>query len=103
MSAPAPDAQVHRAADAGTLVFAGALERAAVAGLWRQLLPLLAGARRFDLRAVERVDSAGLALLAQAAAQAAPQPGEVELIGTPPGLDELRTAYRLNAGLAFTG
>ncbi|KRA16992.1 MULTISPECIES: STAS domain-containing protein [unclassified Lysobacter] len=89
-------ATVRREGEA--LVFAGALERAAVAALWRQAQPLLKDLRRLDLSAVSEVDSAGLALLAELAARA---PG-VSVIGTPPGLTELRAAYRLDEGLGFS-
>lgn len=83
--------------DGEALVFAGALDRAAAAALWPQARALVAGSRRFDLRAVSAVDSAGLALLAELAAQA---PG-VDVLGEPAGLAELRAAYRLDAALDF--
>lgn len=89
-------ATVRREGEA--LVFTGALDRAAVATLWRQALPLLKDLRRLELGAVSEVDSAGLALLAELAART---PG-VSVIGTPPGLTELRTAYRLDEGLGFS-
>jgi phospholipid transport system transporter-binding protein len=81
-----------------TLRFSGTLDRAAVAGLWTQLQKSVAGARRFDLSAVDGVDSAGLALLAELAALAG---GTVSVLGHPAGLDELRTAYRLQDDLSF--
>ena len=84
---------VTRLAD--TLVFTGALERGGLAVLWRQAQPLRAGITRLDLQAVSRVDSAGLALLAELAA-----PG-VSIDGSPDGLSELRDAYRLDDGLRF--
>lgn len=80
-----------------TLAFAGALERSTVLALWPQALAVLDGVRRFELAAVTGVDSAGLALLAELAARA---PGVV-IDGTPPGLAELRSAYRLDHGLDF--
>lgn len=80
-----------------TLAFAGTLDRAAVVALWPQASKALAGVRRFDLTAVSSVDSAGLALLAELAAQA----GGVSVHGQPAGLDELRTAYRLQDNLSF--
>lgn len=83
--------------DDGALVFAGVLTRDAVAALWRQALPLLTGARHLDLAAVERVDSAGLALLAELAARIE----GVTVVGLPDGLGDLRTAYRLDDALAF--
>lgn len=81
-----------------TLTFSGMLDRAAVAGLWTQLQKSVAGVRRFDLSAVDGVDSAGLALLAEIAALAG---GTVSVQGHPAGLDELRTAYRLQDDLSF--
>lgn len=89
-------ATVRREGEA--LVFAGALERAAVAALWRQAQPLLKDLRRLDLSAVSAVDSAGLALLAELAARAP----DIGVIGAPPGLSELRAAYRLDEGLGFS-
>jgi phospholipid transport system transporter-binding protein len=83
--------------DGDTLAFAGALTRARVPALWRPSVALIDGVRRFDLAAVEQVDSAGLAMLAGLAARA----GKVEIAGTPPGLAELRAAYRLDDALAF--
>lgn len=81
-----------------TLVFTGVLARAAVAGLWRQALPQLAGVRRLDLTAVESVDSAGLALLAELSARV----DGAALEGMPAGLRDLRSAYRLDDTLAFS-
>lgn len=83
--------------DGEALVFSGALDRAAAATLWSQARALVGGVRRFDLNAVTEVDSAGLALLAELAAQVE----GVEVIGTPAGLSELRAAYRLDDALGF--
>jgi phospholipid transport system transporter-binding protein len=79
------------------LAFAGALDRTAVAALWSQAQSQLAGVRRLDLSAVTRVDSAGLALLAELAARI----DGVTVVGRPDGLDELRAAYRLQDDLSF--
>lgn len=84
--------------DGEALRFAGALVRERVPALWRQALPLLAGVARFDLSAVDRVDSAGVALLAELAARAG---GGVAVAGEPVGLAELRAAYRLQPDLAY--
>lgn len=92
----AEPATVERAGE--TLRFAGALTREDAAALWRRALPQTAGADRFDLAAVTRVDSAGVALLAELAARTG---AAVAVEGTPPGLAELRAAYRLTPGLAF--
>jgi phospholipid transport system transporter-binding protein len=80
-----------------TLAFAGTLDRAAVVALWPQATKVVDGVRRFDLTAATSVDSAGLALLAELAALA----GGVTVHGRPAGLDELRTAYRLQDNLSF--
>ena len=90
------DASVHREGE--TLAFAGALSRDAAAALWAQALAQVAGVTRFDLQGVKRVDSAGLALLAELAARAG---GDVTVDGTPAGLAELRAAYRLDPALGF--
>ena len=80
-----------------TLKFSGALDRAAATRLWPQLHASVSGVRRFDLSEVPRVDSAGLALLAELAARS----GGVEVVGRPDGLDELRAAHRLQDDLSF--
>lgn len=81
-----------------TLTFSGTLDRAAAAALWPQWQKSVAGVRRFDLSAIAGVDSAGLALLAELAALAG---GQISVHGHPAGLDELRTAYRLQDDLSF--
>lgn len=101
-----PATRVVREGDA--LVFTGALGRDAVAPLWAPALAGAAGAERYDLRAVTRVDSAGLALLAELASRQADgsgtgRSGAVELVGTPDGLQELRAAYRLDHALRPAG
>jgi phospholipid transport system transporter-binding protein len=92
---PASKASVRRDGDA--LAFAGTLLRDDVAAIWRQASTAIDGVRRFDLRAVERIDSAGLALLAELAARSS----DVTIDGEPTGLAELRAAYRLTPRLAF--
>ena len=98
---PAPTEQtgagVRREGEA--LVFSGALLRAVVAPLWPQALASLAGAKRFDLRAVSQVDSAGLALLAELAARVG---GGTAIDGAPAGLHALCEAYRLDPGLGYS-
>jgi phospholipid transport system transporter-binding protein len=84
--------------DGDALVFTGALLRSAIATLWPSASKTVDGVRRFDLRAVERIDSAGLAFLSQLAALAG---GDVAIDGTPAGLAELSAAYRLSSSLAF--
>lgn len=91
---PGADASVTRAGAA--LRFAGALLRADIARLWAAATPQLDGVRRFDLGAVSRVDSAGVALLAELSERC----GGVQIDGLPTGLAELRGAYRLTPALA---
>lgn len=98
---PASDASVQRDGDA--LVFAGALDRAACAGLWADASKVLAGAQRIVLTRVTTVDSAGLALLAELAARLRAAGATARLEGEPAGLSELRAAYRLTPGLDFPG
>lgn len=83
--------------DGDALLLSGALVRDAVTTVWKQALPLLAGVQRLDVTAAFRVDSAGLALLAELAARA--DGASVE--GEPEGLAELRAAYRLSPTLAY--
>ncbi len=87
----------HIARDGETLRFDGALVRTAVADLWSQSKASIEGVRRFDLHAVDRVDSAGLALLSLLAERC----GAVAIDGSPDGLSELRAAYRLGEDLRF--
>ena len=105
MPAPTEHAVAERAAtgagvrrEGEALVFSGALQRAIVATLWPQALASLAGANRFDLRAVSQVDSAGLALLAELVARAGTR---VAIDGAPAGLQALCEAYRLDSGLGY--
>ena len=79
-------------------MFDGALQRAVVPALWPQALSSLAGVRRFDLRAVSHVDSAGLAMLAELAARA--ETG-IAIDGAPAGLHALCEAYRLDSSLGY--
>jgi phospholipid transport system transporter-binding protein len=84
--------------DGETLRFRGALLRANAAAAWTRFgAGVGGGARRFDLDAVESIDSAGLALLSLLATRC----GGVEVVGDPPGFAELRRAYRLGADLTF--
>lgn len=96
----ATDASLRR--DGDTLVLAGVLDRAAAIALWPAATRALDGARAVDLRGVERVDSAGLALLAELGARLRAQgQAEVALVGAPVGLTELSAAYRLAPTLDF--
>ncbi len=93
---PPSDASLR--VDGDALVFAGALDRPAVAALWPVALAAIGQTQRLDLRAVSHVDSAGLALLTELAAR---RDYALGLDGDPPGLAELRAAYRLAPDLAF--
>jgi phospholipid transport system transporter-binding protein len=95
---PSAEAGASVTRDGEALRFAGALLRGQVPALWRQALPLAPGARRFDLSGASRVDSAGVALLAELAARAG---GDIAIEGDPAGLAALRAAYRLQADLDF--
>ena len=98
---PATEATLQRDGDA--LVFAGAIDRAAALALWSPATASLAGVQRIVLTKVTTVDSAGLALLAELAARLRAA-GVAPLIeGEPPGLPDLRAAYRLTPGLDFPG
>lgn len=93
--AAASDTAAQLRRDGEALVFSGALVREAVARLWTQARPLQAGAQRIDLTGVSRIDSAGLAFVAELA------DGRLPVDGNPAGLAELRGAYRLDATLGF--
>ena len=95
---PAPGAATLRR-DGDTLRLDGALVATAIAALWSPALAAVEGASRIDLGAVTRVDSAGVALLAELMQRAA----AAELAGDPPGLSALRAAYRLTPALAYAG
>jgi phospholipid transport system transporter-binding protein len=83
--------------DGDTLRLEGELVVDRVAALWKPALALLAGVRRLDVSAVARVDSSGVALLAELAARA----GGATIVGDPPGLAPLRAAYRLTPALGY--
>ncbi|WP_066098483.1 STAS domain-containing protein [Xanthomonas massiliensis] len=91
-----PAAGVRR--DGDTLVLNGVLDRAAATALWPQAQAQAAGIARIDLAAVPRVDSAGLALLAELCARAG---HAVAVEHAPAELAELRAAYRMGPGLDF--
>ncbi|MCE7032316.1 STAS domain-containing protein [Lysobacter sp. GX 14042] len=90
------DARVQREGDA--LVFTGPLDREAVPGLWRAIGGAPEVIRVARLQQVESVDSAGIALLAELASR---HPEGLVVEGSPPGLSELRAAYRLGDRLRF--
>ena len=84
-----------------TLRLRGVLDRAAVIALWPQLQALPAKLARLELAEVERVDSAGLALLAELAARARKAGHPLAISGAPAGYNELSAAYRLSPDLDF--
>lgn len=85
-----PTASAERRGD--TLALTGMLVRDAVVGLWPRLGSAVDGATRIDLHAVEAVDSAGVALVAELAERL----GATAIDGAPPGWNELCDAYRLD-------
>ena len=85
--------------DGDALVFTGVLSRVDVASLWHELPANMTGVRRLDLSAVERLDSAGLALLSTLSGRAG---GSLSVVGNPLGLAALRDAYRLDDSLGFS-
>ena len=90
------------ALDNGVLRLSGTLDRSAVTALWPQVQSLSGTVQVIDLQQVPRVDSAGIALLAELAARARQQGRTVRLEGAPEGLLELGAAYRLAPDLDFT-
>ena len=94
---PAPSAEANARLREGRLALDGALVRAAVPGLWATVRGMQPAT--IDLGGVTRVDSAGLALLGVLVAQS---PGAT-IQGDPPGLAELRAAYRLDSRFGLPG
>jgi len=86
--------------EGNTLHLAGVLDRTAVTELWPQLAHGLGPLRQLDLQTVERIDSAGLALIGELAARLRAQGGG-NVVGAPAGLQELCAAYRLSPSLDF--
>lgn len=84
--------------DGTALVFTGALLRDDIAGLWQAAVAALDGVDGLDVTTVPRIDSAGLALLSALSARV---DSGLAISGSPEGLEELRTAYRLSPSLAF--
>ena len=95
MAAAEPVATVERTG--ALLRLRGRLDRASVSRIWPQALAALAGAQALDLHAVDALDSAGLAMLAELAERLPPNARRIE--GEPPGLAALCAAYRMNADL----
>lgn len=83
-----------------SLLFSGVLDRAAVSALWKPL-QALDGVQVLDLTGVPRIDSAGLALLAELAAQLRAKGVTAHFNGSPAGFNELSAAYRLAPTLDF--
>lgn len=82
------------------LVFSGVLDRAAVTALCPSLASL-DGVQQLDLSGVPRLDSAGLALLAELTARLRAAGTTPALVGSPDGFTELSAAYRLAPSLDF--
>ncbi len=83
-----------------SLVFSGVLDRAAVTALWPSLTAL-GGVQQLDLAAVSKLDSAGLALLAELAARLRATGTLPTIVGSPDGFTDLSAAYRLAPTLDF--
>ncbi|MCC4587824.1 STAS domain-containing protein [Xanthomonas sp. NCPPB 1067] len=94
----ASNGAIQRSGDA--LVLTGVLDRAAVTAVWPQALAQLDGIRTLDLSGVQRLDSAGVAMLAELAARARGTDA-VAVVGGTSALDDLRAAYRLSPTLDF--
>jgi len=94
------EAAAHRL-DGSTLHLSGELDRGAVTTLWPRIQATAGELRTVDLTAVPRVDSAGVALLAELAARVRQRGHALLLTGSPAGLAELRAAYRLAPDLDF--
>ncbi len=86
--------------DGERLVFAGHLDRSNAPALWQQASAQLTGIQRIVLQDVTGLDSAGLALLAEISARLRAAGTTPVIEGNPPGLSELRAAYRLSDVLA---
>lgn len=98
-----PGADTARARrDGEVLHLEGRLDRAAAIALWPTLPALADGARALELGAIQALDSAGLALLAETAARMR-KAGPVQVRGDATGLAELCAAYRLDSRLSYTG
>jgi phospholipid transport system transporter-binding protein len=93
----ASNAQLRQ--DGSTLHFSGVLDRDAVVALWPAARKAIGQVQQLDLQAVQRIDSAGLALLAELAEHL--PDANTSLSGAPTGLAELRAAYRLSPTLHF--
>lgn len=78
-----------------TLVLSGQLDRESLLPFWQQREALLAGKHALDISALERVDSAGLALLTHVYQQQS-QTGEFAIIGANERLKTLIALYNLN-------
>lgn len=85
--------------DGALLRLRGRLDRRSVPALWPQALRALDGAEGLDLRAVDAIDSAGLALLSALAERLAARGTTPRIDGEPPGLAGLRAAYRMTPDL----
>ncbi|HHW4680583.1 MAG TPA: STAS domain-containing protein [Xylella taiwanensis] len=95
------EATLHR--DGKALVLSGPLNRDAAITLWPKIQAQSKsnGVCQLDLTGVERLDSAGVALLAELMGQIRVQGSLPIIVGHPSGLDELLAAYRMSSDLQF--
>lgn len=112
--AGAPEALAELRRQGIALAFTGRLDQAAAITLWPQLAAMLPDRSRTqsaDAPTLQRivltdatyVDSAGLALLVRLADRLRSAGVTPQIEGAPPGLAELRAAYRLGPELEFPG
>ncbi|HHW4679489.1 MAG TPA: STAS domain-containing protein [Xylella sp.] len=95
----ASKASLHR--DGKALVLKGPLNRDAVLELWPLIETQRHGICQLDLTGLSRLDSTGLALLAELMEQIHIQENLPRIVGHPPGFDELLAAYRMSSDLQF--
>ncbi|MBJ7222474.1 MULTISPECIES: lipid asymmetry maintenance protein MlaB [unclassified Brenneria] len=79
-----------------TLILSGALDRETLLSLWRQRDLLLADKTSLDVSGLDRVDSAGLALLIHFYYQQSRQGVELKINGAGDRLKTLIALYNLN-------
>jgi len=89
--------------EATTLRLSGVLDRETLLPLWQQRASLLAEKSTLDVAGLERVDSAGLALLVNLVGQQQQQGKPLQLAGVSQQLNTLIGLYNLEPLLALDG
>ncbi|WP_413726495.1 lipid asymmetry maintenance protein MlaB [Sodalis sp. RH16] len=82
-------------ADGDTLLLRGELDRDTLISFWTQRDSLLPGIRFLDVSMLDRVDSAGVAMMLHLCASQAKQGGALALTGVTEKLRTLITLYKL--------